>query len=555
MDVSGASASGRGAFRTPDALDSSTPGESPRFTFVLENSQAGIRSHAMREYWKQRHKTKRGHPRQQVPQRLLPHTVPAHASQLTQPTPSAPSIEGQYTDNRQFLQEKSLENEAIYLSELELLAADLATDLATDIDRNDANITGIPTQALTGMNHALAGVRFDPFDTCPVKLTSQHQKLLHHWLSTHATMMFEDLTITSFNPMRDVWFPLDLSNASSFNTVMAHSAAHLAYLQGATDSVDALRYKAEAVRILNIWLNDPIKSLSDEAFAAVVRLLTFERYWGTEAEWGVHRDGLHGMIEARGGLSALQDNWRLGLIVCLVSLMAKPSWFDSSNRVWEISEHRLNNSLHPILASIVDLHKIYCLWLISFIQDMRTLLRSSSQLYQQGLGVYPAVHDAVLLLHHHFQLDAQTSTHEAGYPSREYDRLASLLLISVLLQESMSSTSTATLPTSGSFSRSSSNRLAVLDASLQESRNRWEGSVGNLYLFIFHYFMNLPDGSLKAKYTMQMTDVLGHLSLEARRGVEKCLLNMLCGTKGGKLRFSAEDSWTPDSLLSSMHGE
>jgi hypothetical protein len=83
----------------------------------------------------------------------------------------------------------------------------------------------------------------------------------------------------------------------------------------------------------------------------------------------------------------------------------------------------------------------------------------------------------------------------------------------------------------------------------------WEGSVGNMHLFLFHHFVNLPNGSLKTKYAMQMTDVLGHLSLEARRGVEKCLLNMLCGTKGGKLRFSGEDSWTPDSLLSSMHGE
>ncbi|KAK9243423.1 hypothetical protein V1506DRAFT_463005 [Lipomyces tetrasporus] len=553
MDVSEASTLGRGASRTPDTPNSPTHGKSPRFTFVLEKKQAGIRSHAMREYWKQRHKTKREHPLRQTPQRLLPRTAPATsgASHSRQPTPSDPSINGQYMDKLDFLHEQSLES--IYLSELELLAA----DLATDIDREQANIAGVPAQVLTGMNHALAGVRFDPFDTCPVKLTSEHQKLLHHWLSTHATMMFEELTITSFNPMRDVWFPLDLSNASSFNTVMAHSAAHLAYLQGAMDSVDALRYKAEAVRILNLWLNDAVKSLSDEAFAAVVRLLTFERYWGTEAEWRVHRDGLQGMIEARGGLAELQDNWRLGLIVCLVSLMAKPSWFDSSNRVWEISEHHLNNSLHPMRASIIDLHKIYCLWLISFIQDMRTLMRSSSQLYQQGLAVYPAVHDAVLLLHFYFQLDAQTSMHEASCSTPEYDRLACLLFISVLLQESMSSsyTSTATPPTSDSFSSPSSNSLAILDVSLQESRNMWEGSVGNMHLFLFHHFVNLPNGSLKTKYAMQMTDVLGHLSLEARRGVEKCLLNMLCGTNGGKLRFSGEDSWTPDSLLSSMHGE
>lgn len=101
-------------------------------------------------------------------------------------------------------------------------------------------------------------------------------------IGTHATMMFEDLDIPSFNPMKDVWFPLDLSNASSFNAIMAHAAAHLSHLyagtspQMGTNSADALKYKAEAVRILHEWLSDPQKALSYDAFAAVIRLLTFE---------------------------------------------------------------------------------------------------------------------------------------------------------------------------------------------------------------------------------------------------------------------------------------
>lgn len=88
-------------------------------------------------------------------------------------------------------------------------------------------------------------------------------------------MMFDDLPVKTFNPMKDVWFPLDLSNASSFNCIMAHSAAHLAHLQGST-STEALQYKEEALRILATWFNDPTRALSDETFAAVIRLLTFE---------------------------------------------------------------------------------------------------------------------------------------------------------------------------------------------------------------------------------------------------------------------------------------
>jgi hypothetical protein len=89
-------------------------------------------------------------------------------------------------------------------------------------------------------------------------------------------MMFDELPTNSFNPMRDVWVPLDLSNAASFNAVMAHSAAHLAGLQGIKHSKEALNYKAKAVGIVMKWMRDASSSFSDELLAAVVRLLTYE---------------------------------------------------------------------------------------------------------------------------------------------------------------------------------------------------------------------------------------------------------------------------------------
>ena len=95
-------------------------------------------------------------------------------------------------------------------------------------------------------------------------------------------MMFENMPTSSFNPMRDVWFPLDLSNPASFNAIMAHSAAHLAHQYGGTtpnrgtNSWEALKFKADAMNILTQWVSDPKMALSNDAFAAVVRLLTFE---------------------------------------------------------------------------------------------------------------------------------------------------------------------------------------------------------------------------------------------------------------------------------------
>lgn len=92
----------------------------------------------------------------------------------------------------------------------------------------------------------------------------------------YAAMMFDDSGASTFNPMRDVWFPLDLSNAASFNAVMAHSAAHLARMQGREISAEALNFKAEAVRIVSAWTNDPNLALSDDNASAILRLLTYE---------------------------------------------------------------------------------------------------------------------------------------------------------------------------------------------------------------------------------------------------------------------------------------
>ncbi|KAK9364980.1 hypothetical protein V1509DRAFT_634671 [Lipomyces kononenkoae] len=148
---------------------------------------------------------------------------------------------------------------------------------------------------------------------------------------------------------------------------------------------------------------------------------------------------------------------------------------------------------------------------------MQMLMRSSSQLHQHGLGGFRAVHDAVLLLHFYFQGDAQTDMHEVSYVDPEYHRLSCQLL------------------------------LVHFPCDLLIA---WRS--------LIRFFMDrviFPDGRMKAKYAMEITDILRHLSFEARRGVEKCLLNVLSGIQGGKLRFSAGDRWTPDSLLSSMHGE
>ncbi|KAL4785401.1 hypothetical protein BJX76DRAFT_324593 [Aspergillus varians] len=502
---------------------SSSSSGTSQFTFVSGNIQSEARSHAMREHWKRRHKRN---------QEAKTH----HRKRESQSRPLLPRAMN--------------EDEVSPLSNLN--ANYSPQSLHDGQERERERDTSILGQLLFGVSYALASSRPDPFQTCPVHLTSQHQKLLHHWISTHAAMMFEDLDVAEFNPMKDVWFPLDLSNASSFNCIMAHSAAHLAHLYAGTpprrgtNSSDALKYKIEAVRILRLWLADPEKELCDDAFAAVVRLLTFERYWGTVEDWKIHRDGLQRMIDAKGGVEALHENWRLELVVYLVSLMSRPSWLESTNNLDRISRPIFSPPVMQDGPSL-DVQKVRCLWLISFIQDMRTFMGS---FYTGGLTFYfPTIHAAVGILRHNFQSSIETSSHDSHMAELEDEMLGCLFSISVLVQESISLLCD-THPVAPA-----SNTLDALETFLRDSQHMWRNSVHNLRSILYQSLTRLFDeGEYKVNYVMDLVQVLGTLSSEARQGVEKCLLNLLYCLGNNSATLLIDDGWTPDSLLSSMRG-
>lgn len=125
---------------------SSSSSGTTQFTFVSGNTQSEARSHAMREHWKRRHKhnqeTKSNH-RRKSSRALLPRSKNGDISPPK--SNNSPEWEHDLVDNR----EKD---------------------------------TSIPAQLLCGMSSALSSSssRPDPFQTCPVHLTSQNQRLLHH---------------------------------------------------------------------------------------------------------------------------------------------------------------------------------------------------------------------------------------------------------------------------------------------------------------------------------------------------------------------------------------
>lgn len=226
--------------------------------------------------------------------------------------------------------------------------------------------------------------------------------------------------------------------------------------------------------------------------------------------------------------------------------MSRPSWLESTNSLDRISHPLLST---PIMqrAHCLDVQKIRCLWLISFIQDMRTFMGS---FYSTSLSGYPTAHAAVELLRQNFQTSARASSStNQNIMKWEDEMLSCLFSLSVLIQDSIS-----VLSDGASTTATGSSTLNELEIYLRSSQHMWMSSVYNLRIVLFESLLRLfEDGESKMNYVTDLVQVLGTLSLEARQGVEKCLLNLL-NRLGSNNMLLVDDCWTPDSLLSSMHG-
>jgi hypothetical protein len=133
--------------------NSSSASEAPQFTFVTENSKPEARSHAMREHWKQRRRRKQ-------------ESKSSHRQSSQTLFPRAELNDDDDDDDPGRFQDNVLG-----------LSVPWEQDDSDDNGGKDPNIT---TQILRGVNRALSTSMTDPFQTCPIRLTSQHQKLLHH---------------------------------------------------------------------------------------------------------------------------------------------------------------------------------------------------------------------------------------------------------------------------------------------------------------------------------------------------------------------------------------
>jgi hypothetical protein len=77
-----------------------------------------------------------------------------------------------------------------------------------------------------------------------------------------------------FDPMKNVFLPLVISNPLLVQAALVQSATHLAALYSWDPTAVGSVYRSETVRMLNERLKSPSKAVTDDTIAAVISLAT-----------------------------------------------------------------------------------------------------------------------------------------------------------------------------------------------------------------------------------------------------------------------------------------
>ncbi|RDW62359.1 hypothetical protein BP6252_11792 [Coleophoma cylindrospora] len=433
----------------PKTTEPKTDGMGTTFTFVTEKSKRQIRSHAMRESWKQRH-------------RKCGTTSQRRRAPAIAPKPDAsPLMDLEGSDD----------NDVTPLGKLTVAQApEQDQEPSWQVVERPS-----PPGYIAVFEQPLSGT-LDPFNI--TQLPRLDQILLYHWVNDYAPRAFGRPTDPTFNPMRDLYVPVDLSHKASVHAVLAHSAAHVAYLRQERMSPQALVHKMAAISLVNEYLGDPVKSISDQCFSAVLRLLTFERYWGTEATWKLHRKGLAQMVKKRGGLPSFPENWRLEMKIQLVSLLSPPRW---------------NDPVFAIGDQVDDFERPHSDFVNFFvdIQTNTTNIRHS----------YPAIARATIWL--------QSSPQGVN----GFDRLMCLFYIAIVLKDS--------------------NRtrfdLSWLNDSLQMTEDVWTSSIEGMRWLLLQGMGRGPEGLSTIERTLKLEQVARMMKENSWSRMESQLLNMILG--------------------------
>ncbi len=123
--------------------------------------------------------------------------------------------------------------------------------------------------------------------------------------------------------MRSNFFPLVLSEPSTFLTVILLGYSHYSSVRNASGTTDLLPLKQQALESINLAIRRNQHALiSDALIASVAKMASYEAMYGDTRTYQAHMSGLKRMIELRGGLPRLGLGGLLRRVVIWIDVNA-----------------------------------------------------------------------------------------------------------------------------------------------------------------------------------------------------------------------------------------
>jgi hypothetical protein len=122
--------------------------------------------------------------------------------------------------------------------------------------------------------------------------------------------------------LRTSWFPLVITESSSFYAILLLSASNVAALRHDSSSAyNVLQLKASAIGSINNAFASGISTrTSDAMIGAVAKMASYEAMQGDLESYRVHMTGVKRMVDLRGGLDCLGLDGLLRRIIIWIDL-------------------------------------------------------------------------------------------------------------------------------------------------------------------------------------------------------------------------------------------
>jgi hypothetical protein len=149
----------------------------------------------------------------------------------------------------------------------------------------------------------LGSGRLDPFQCYPVPVDMEMLFLIDH-LHTQSD--------PHLRPFKDIWYPISVSDPAFFYEILSNMSAHIFTLRNSSQNRDncpqAINLHSRAINSVRTRLLDPILGISDGVIGTVLAFACFSHRANDWAEYDIHMEALHRIIEARGGVSHIASN-------------------------------------------------------------------------------------------------------------------------------------------------------------------------------------------------------------------------------------------------------